>query len=117
MTEHTPRGQPTRTKLSVTLREAATIAVRCIEELTDKPCCGVTSVLPTTDGWVAGVEVIEDRRIPPTTDILALYEVEIGRGGIVGSYRRIRRYGRGEKDRIGGEEIEEPEDTVDGPPP
>ncbi|MEN0135539.1 MAG: gas vesicle protein GvpO [Rhodococcus sp. (in: high G+C Gram-positive bacteria)] len=114
MTERAPRGRPTQLDrpLSVTLREAAEIAVQCIEELIDKPCEGATAVVPSDDGWIVEVEVIEDRRIPPAADVLALYEIEIGRDGTVGAYRRLRRYGRGRRDPVSGEleaeEMDEP---------
>ncbi|AHK35365.1 hypothetical protein OPAG_08161 [Rhodococcus opacus PD630] len=120
MTERTPRDHPTQlnTPLSVSLREAADIAVRCIEELIDKPSQGATSVVPSDDGWIVEVEVIEDPRIPPTADILALYEVEIGRDGTVGAYRRLRRYGRGSHELIGdGVGTEQTDETGDGPVP
>lgn len=117
MTEHTPHDQPTQnTPLSVNLREAATIAVGCIEELTGKPCRGAIAVRPTDAGWTVEVEVVEDEKIPPTTEVLGLYEVEVGRDGTVTSYQRIRRYGRGEKDRTVDEvSTAEPEDTGDTP--
>jgi hypothetical protein len=41
------------------------------------------------------VEVVEVRRIPDTTDVLALYEVEMDTDGAMEGYRRLRRYARG----------------------
>jgi hypothetical protein len=41
------------------------------------------------------VEVVEVRRIPDTTDVLALYEVTTDSDGILQGYRRLRRYARG----------------------
>ena len=39
----------------------------------------------TDDGWPVEVEVLEVRRIPNTTDVLALYEVEVdGKGDAPG---------------------------------
>jgi len=58
-------------------------------------------VEPSEDGWYVGVEVIEDRRIPSSTDILATYEVEIDENGELLSYRRVRRYSRGAGGRGG----------------
>ena len=36
----------------------------------------MTGLQKTDDGWTVQVEVVEVRRIPDTTDVLALYEVE-----------------------------------------
>ena len=35
------------------------------------------------------------RRIPDTTDVLALYEVDVDSDGDLEGYRRLRRYARG----------------------
>jgi hypothetical protein len=47
---------------------------------------------------VVEVEVVEDRRIPSSGDILALYEAEMDMEGNLLAYRRIRRYRRGRGD-------------------
>ncbi|MGV9724846.1 gas vesicle protein GvpO [Nocardia beijingensis] len=78
--------------------QAAAVAVEHLVELTSKQVEGVTSMEPTEDGWVVEVEVLEDRRIPSSADILALYEVEIDLDGNMLAYRRTRRYGRGSTD-------------------
>jgi hypothetical protein len=44
------------------------------------------------------VEVVEDRRIPSSTDILSTYETEIADDGELLSYQRVRRYSRGRGD-------------------
>ncbi|GAA3079926.1 gas vesicle protein [Streptosporangium carneum] len=69
-----------------------------IAELTAKEMEGVTFVQPEENGWVVGVEVLEDRRVPSSGDILALYEVEMDREGSLLSYRRTSRYKRGKGD-------------------
>ena len=56
---------------------------------------GVTGLERTDDGWKVQVEVVEVRRIPDTTDVLALYEVEVDEHGELEGYRRVRRYTRG----------------------
>jgi hypothetical protein len=48
------------------------------------------------EGWRIEVEVVELRRIPETTDLLAIYAVELDEDGELMSYRRIRRYTRGQ---------------------
>lgn len=75
-------------------------AAERVAELTTKPTLGVTSVEPIEDGWLVEVEVLEDRRIPSSADMLALYEVELDLDGKLLAYRRTRRYGRGKS--IGG---------------
>jgi hypothetical protein len=66
-----------------------------ITELTGKEPESVTGVQPSPDGWLVTVEVLEDRRIPSSTDILSTYEAEIDNDGELLSYRRVRRYSRG----------------------
>jgi hypothetical protein len=80
--------------------EAAQAALRHVTELTGKEPQGVISLEPADqDGWVVAAEVVEDRRVPSSSDIIALYEVEIdGRGELL-AYRRTDRYPRG---RAGG---------------
>ena len=47
------------------------------------------------DGWKVQVEVLELRRIPDTTDVLALYEVDADEDGSLLGYHRLQRYTRG----------------------
>lgn len=82
----------------VSAAEAAREGLRQIVELTGKDPLGITSLESVEDGWLVGVEVIEDHRIPASTDLLGLYEVELDvEGGLLG-YRRVRRYQRGKGD-------------------
>ena len=78
--------------------EAGREGLQQITELTGKDPESVTGVEPTQDGWLVTVEVIEDRRIPSSTDILSTYEAEIDNDGDLLSYRRLRRYSRGRGD-------------------
>lgn len=73
----------------------AQVALREITELTGRETLGATSVMPSDDGWTVEVEVLEDRRIPSSADMLALYEVVLDLDGELLSYRRTRRYMRG----------------------
>ncbi|GAB2916099.1 gas vesicle protein GvpO [Nonomuraea fastidiosa] len=72
--------------------------LRLISELTRKEPEGITSVMPADDGWLVEVEIVEDRRIPSSGDMLAVYRVEMDKGGSLLSYRRIRRYRRSNAD-------------------
>ena len=81
---------------------AAQAALRQIAELTGKKPEGVTAVRPSEDGWLVGVEVVEDRRVPSSADVMAIYEAEISADGELISYRRASRYSRGRGDSGGG---------------
>jgi hypothetical protein len=82
--------------------QAARAGLRGLAELIGKRPEGITAVEPTDDGWRVGVEVVEDRRVPSTADILAIYEARLDADGTLVSYRRVRRYPRGRGDD-GGE--------------
>ncbi|WP_281182454.1 gas vesicle protein [Nocardia miyunensis] len=82
----------------LTAARAATVAIELLVELTSKDVQGVTSLEPTEDGWLVELEVLEDRRIPSSADILALYEVEIDFDENLLAYHRIKRYNRGSTD-------------------
>ena len=83
---------------------AARLGLRQIAELTGKEPAGVAAIERSEDGWTVGVEVVEDRRIPSSTDVLALYQADLAADGELVGYRRIRRYKRGQGDTdYGGE--------------
>jgi hypothetical protein len=90
-------GRPGR-DAGLTAPEAAQRGLHQIAELTGKEPEGITGVEPADNGWIVGVEVVEDRRIPSSTDILATYETEFDVSGELLSYRRLRRYPRGRGD-------------------
>ena len=73
----------------------ARTAAQQLLQLTGKASEGVTGIERTDDGWTVQVEVVETRRIPDTTDMLGLYEIETDADGDVLGYRRVRRYVRG----------------------
>src|ERR1700746_2199943 len=75
--------------------EAGREGLRQITELTGKDPEGVSGVTPSQDGWLVTVDVVEDRRIPSSTDILSTYETEIDSDGELLSYRRGGRAPRG----------------------
>jgi hypothetical protein len=49
----------------------------------------------TEDGWRVAIEVLESRRVPDSTDLLAVYRVELDQEGELVGYRREQRYHRG----------------------
>jgi hypothetical protein len=84
-------------------RDAVEVAKEYITELNGQDPAAMTSVeLTDQDGWVVEFEVVEDRRIPSSSDVLALYEVEMDADGELLGFRRTRRYLRGQT-RTGGE--------------
>lgn len=56
----------------------------------------VTGLARSEEGWRAQVDVVEVSRIPPSTDVLASYEVGADRSGRLGSFERVRRFLRSE---------------------
>jgi Gas vesicle synthesis protein GvpO len=94
------RRRPARRRRNsgLTAREAAKAALRQIAELTGKSPEGITGMERTEDGWAVGIEVVEDRRVPSSADILATYESIIDADGELLSCRRVRRYARGRAD-------------------
>jgi gas vesicle protein GvpO len=75
--------------------EVARQAALELSELIHKEPGDVTQLTRSDDGWRVHVEVVELRRIPETTDMMALYEVDADEHGSLESYRRLRRYVRG----------------------
>ncbi len=69
-------------------------AVEQLAELTGQKVEGLSGVHRNDEGWVVTAEVLELRRIPETTDVLATYEVTLDDDGSVTGYRRVRRYTR-----------------------
>lgn len=91
------RSEPERSE-DLTAAGAAEVGLRVMTELSGKEAEAVTRVEPSDDGWLVGVEIVEDRRIPSSGDILALYELDLDMAGDLLSYRRVRRYKRGSGD-------------------
>ena len=78
--------------------EAGREGLEQVLELTGKDAESITGVKRSKDGWLVTVEVVEDHRIPSSTDILATYEAELDGDGELLSYHRTRRYSRGAGD-------------------
>jgi hypothetical protein len=56
----------------------------------------VSSLHHDSDGWHIVADMIELKRIPDSSDILATYEARLDEKGNLLSYERTRRYTRGE---------------------
>ena len=87
-----------RSSNGLTAAKAAQLGLRQLADLTGKEPGGVVSVERAEDGWTVGVEVVEDKRIPSSTDMLAVYHADLDDAGELQAYRRIRRYSRGSGD-------------------
>jgi len=87
-----PRAE-SRPRLSAV--DVADRAVQQLSRLTGKTAEGVTGIDRDDDGWLVTVEVLELRRIPETTDVLARYEIQTDEKGELTGYRRAGRYTRG----------------------
>jgi hypothetical protein len=73
----------------------ARLAADYVADMTGREPEGIVSLEQTGDDrWKAGVEVVETRRIPDSTDILAVYEAELDAEGGLVAYRRVKRYSR-----------------------
>ena len=95
-----PRKAPAAKKASPPPRRpsgtaAAVQGAHQLVELTGRPFEGIVGFSGDGDGWTVQVEVLEMRRIPNTTDVLAVYEVDLDRDGDLVGYRRVDRYLRG----------------------
>jgi hypothetical protein len=91
------RGEP------LTVRDAVALVREYVTELTEGEPVRMTSATPTEEGgWIVEVETVEDRRIPSSADILALYEVEVNSDGEMLAYQRTRRYIRSQTSDGGG---------------
>ena len=100
-----PRAeQPERPRTGASGREAAAVVRRAREQLRDLQGSepeSVSSLEQSSEGWLVRLEVVEVRRVPDSTDVLASYEVELDDDGGLLGYRRVRRYYRAQSDANG----------------
>ncbi|MFE6337726.1 gas vesicle protein [Streptomyces sp. NPDC057806] len=89
-------AEPTPTPMEVLRQARAQLA-----ELTGMTAESVSSFEQTEDGWSLEIEVLELVRVPDTMSLLASYQVELDRQGMLTGYRRVRRYERGRSDARG----------------
>ncbi|MEU8384420.1 gas vesicle protein GvpO [Streptosporangium sp. NPDC048865] len=99
--EEPARERRGRRSPALSAATAGAAGLRQITGLITKDTEGVTQVRRTEDGWLVEVEVVEDRHVPSSGDMLSLYQIEMDPTGDLLSYRRVRRYRRGRTD--GGE--------------
>jgi len=75
--------------------KVARAAAAQLTELTGRRPEVVVGVERNDDGWQVELEVVESRRIPDSTDILATYRVQTDENGEMLGYYRAQRYVRG----------------------
>ena len=80
-------------------RELVARARQHLRELRGGDAETVSSLGRTKDGWRIALDVVELRRIPESTDVLATYELELDNDGELLAYRRTRRFYRSEAER------------------
>jgi len=79
--------------------EAARVAGSMVEGLTGRRPESVSGLARDEDGgWRVAIDVVELSRVPPSTDLLATYEVVVDAGGELVDLTRIRRFVRGQAD-------------------
>jgi hypothetical protein len=74
--------------------DAARRAAEQLAQLTGRPIEGVLGLRQGDEGWEVTLEVLELRRIPDSTDVLATYEISLDTNGELREYHRARRYAR-----------------------
>lgn len=86
-----------------TLLTSAAIITRARDELAALTGFKVDSIAgfeKINDGWRLSVTVVELRRIPASTDILATYEATLNEAGDIVNYHRNSRYSRNQTGEI-----------------
>jgi hypothetical protein len=90
------RTTPDRPKKVPGGLQVAREGARQLQQLTGNEVEGITGMHRTDDGWRVQVDVLELRRVPNTTDVLATYDVDVDADGDLIGYHRRHRYVRGE---------------------
>ena len=85
-------------KKVLTAKGAIRRSIEQLEELMGRTPESIIAVDRQEDGWKVTLELVESRRIPDTTDILAEYSATIDDRGELTGYRREARYTRGRVD-------------------
>jgi hypothetical protein len=78
------------------MREIVIEGVGQLQQLIGRPVESVTGMEKNGNEWTVTVEVLELERIPNTTDVLGIYEVQLDKDGELTGARRTRRYYRSE---------------------
>ncbi|KAB2916723.1 MAG: hypothetical protein F9K29_10795 [Hyphomicrobiaceae bacterium] len=87
-------GQAPGTGAPMSVAQIAARAKAELSTITGLDVDHVSSIVNASDGWHVTVDLIELKRIPAATDVLAAYEAVFAPGGSLLSYHRRRRYFR-----------------------
>ncbi len=82
--------------MALSIPEIAARAKEQLTALTGLKASTVSGLSHNEDGWHIVAELVELKRIPEASDILATYEVTLDEKGNLLSYQRTRRYSRGQ---------------------
>ena len=72
--------------------KVVTLAKQQIEELTSQRTDSVSAVTKVDGGWLLIMNMLEMKRIPPSTDMLASLEVNLDADGVLIGYQRRHRF-------------------------
>jgi hypothetical protein len=96
--EEMGKPEPHGLKRKLNAQEASRRAGNQIADLTKLKLENIAEVRKTDSGWLVVATMLELSRIPPSTDVLASYEVSLNAEGDLEGYHRATRYLR---DQIG----------------
>jgi hypothetical protein len=97
-----PKREPPRGADREKFEEIAIQARQLLRSVRGMDAESVSGVTRTPNGWKVMLEVVELRRIPESTDVLASYEVELDGDGDFLGFERGRRYHRSQAEAGGG---------------
>ncbi|MGP1256159.1 MAG: gas vesicle protein [Kiloniellales bacterium] len=87
---------PPPAKPLLTVVQAARKAKQQLQEITGLEVATVSAMEEHEGGWRAYVNLVELRRVPSTSDVLATYEAILNAEGELETYKRLRRFLRGQ---------------------
>lgn len=96
------RGESAEPPKQMRGQELVAQAKSLVHELTGRRPESVSGLERAGDGWRVTFEFLELSRVPPTTDVLGTYHLELTEDGEVAGLHRSRRYLRNQPE--GGEE-------------
>ena len=96
-----PSQEPKRGADTGRVQDVIRAARDHLRELHGSDAESVSGLERTPNGWAVDLEVVEVKRIPESTDVLATYRVELDGGLDLLSYERTGRYHRAQADDRG----------------
>ena len=91
-----PAAAPPKPVRLLSVVQAAQKARQQLQQITGLDVATVSAVEEHESGWRAYVNLVELRRVPTTSDVLATYEAVLDPSGELVTYRRLRRFLRGQ---------------------